>query len=76
MNDVGNFFLTKVPAKTAKSFTDKDLLGAQGRVYVYNAAETAFVYTFFNQYLILTASEESALSALEHLQQPATPIYP
>ena len=76
LNDVGNFFLTKVPTKTAKSFTDKDLLGSQGRVYVYNAAETAFVYTFFNQYLIITASEESAASALEHLQQPATPIYP
>jgi len=68
--DLGNFWLT-TPKKKPTSLTtykEKEFLGAKVRYLTYPVPQTVLTYAFFNNYLIITTSNEAMQSAINHLQ--------
>lgn len=73
-NDLSNFWLT-IPKKKPTSLTtykEKEFLGAKIRYLTYPLPQTVLTYAFFNNYLIITTSNEAMQSAINHLQAGGT----
>ena len=65
-------FTTK--ASTSKAFKEREYLGSTIRYFDYPGSEASFVYAFYQNYIIMTTSNESIDSAINFLQNPDTPI--
>jgi hypothetical protein len=67
VKDSANLWLFTPKTSTAKTFKEKDILGATVRYYTYPTDEAALSYTVIDGKLIITTSLESITSALDHL---------
>lgn len=65
-------FSPKTP--TSKVFKDREYLGAIIRNFDYPGKEASLTYGFFDNYVIITTSNESMNSAINYLQNGDTPI--
>jgi len=69
-NDLSNFFLVAptTKPKSLTTFKQRDFLGAYVRYLTYPKPQVVLSYALFNDYLIITTSNEAMDSALQHLQ--------
>jgi len=76
LDDLSNFILVEKPSKIKCTFQEKELLGATVRFCDFGKKELGIGYAFFDDYLIISSSEESIQNAISHLQGTREPIYP
>jgi len=76
LDDLKDFFLVKIPKKTANDFKETTNAGAEIRYFTYSGEEAAITYAFYEGYLTISSSLESVNSAISHFQGVTEPIYP